>query len=132
MGSCASRLTFVLRPAVLIASLLAIAAPALCADDELKPLRVLRYRNTLNHTHRFTTDDRPAETGALSRESPPESMDSSPDFFLYPERYAFTVPVRRFRAPDGMMVFAASEEESHTLLANGLTEAGAPVYLYDR
>ena len=119
-------------------SLLMLTSPLLLptslgAAPEAKPLLVLRYRDPATGVHAFTTDQEPARRLPLrfARETVPNSIRFSPSFYLYTQQYGATVPVYRFRAPDGSMLFAANQNE-RSLLTRRFEQVDPPVFIYDR
>ena len=99
-----------------------------------KPLRVSRYRDLLTRTHAFTTDTESQQSlmSSFAREDVPDGITFSPFFYLYTEQHGGTVPIYRFRAPNGSMLFAANQDERGALLKRGLVEVEQPVFIYNR
>ena len=98
-----------------------------------KPLRVVRYWNPDTRMHEFSAEleaKRPPEP-SFTKEDVPESVASSPLFYVFTERYGSTIPIQRFRARDGSMVFAANQDERGLLRSRGLEEIEEPVFVYD-
>jgi sugar lactone lactonase YvrE len=82
----------------------------------------------------MTTDDDKESTfrGAFQRESTLEGTPESPFFYLSTMRFPGTVPLYRFRAPDGSQRFVSKPEERAALHAQGMEEIAKPVYVYNR
>src|ERR1017187_7658683 len=102
-------------------------------SDVAKPLRVSRFRDPATRRHVYTTD---ADTqqgfpSSFVKENVPKSIASSPFFYVYTEQHMSTVPIYRFRAEDGSMVFAANQNERREFLGRGLREIQKPVFVYD-
>ena len=116
---------------VLTLAIIGIGLPAgLGAESPARPLKVLRYRNSTNHTHVFATDSEVQSRLSLAEESVPEGLKSSPLFYLSTEAHGAMTPIYRFRAVDGSMRLAANEFERVMYRSSGLQEVQQPLYVY--
>jgi hypothetical protein len=117
-----------------LAILSATLPVAMSAQDVAKPLRVFRFRNVATGAHVFTTDPQWDQRlpESLVKEGVPEGLVSSPVFYVFTEQYSSTVPIYRFRAGDGSVLFAATEDERRALSSRGFQEVEEPVYVYSR
>ena len=120
---------------VLLLMLLSLSALASAQKAQpTRPVKVLRYFDPANNVHAMTTDDDKESTirGTFQRESTLEGTPESPFFYLSTMEFPGTMPLYRFRAPDGSQRFVSKPEERAVLHAQGLQEIAKPVYVYNR
>lgn len=100
-------------------------------SSDQRPLRVHRFRDAVTGRRVFSTDSQMAATssGRLQRESAGLKPASSPTFYVFSARWGGTIPVFRFQADDGSMLFVADSAERSSLSDQGLQEL-PPVYVY--